>query len=844
MAETTIRVPRDAPAGLPAGTRLSDNTYELEKVVAAGGMGEVYRGRLVETGDPVAIKMIKPEFAGDEAILALFRKEAAALFSLSHDAIVRYFIFSVDRRLERPYLAMEFVDGPSLKDRVRREALTFDEINTLRRRVAAGLQAAHDKGIIHRDISPDNFILPGGAIAKAKIIDFGIARTEDSRHGTLIGNNFAGKLSYASPEQLGMFGGKVTNRSDIYSLGLVFAAAARGRPLDMSGNDAEVLEKRSTVPDLTGIDRRLRPLLSRMLQPDPKNRFVSMAEVAAWEPSSVASIVDAGRTAWRPASAVLVLLAVLAGAAWGGYGLYKRHAEDGRPEAAEARKRTDTETTAQRASRAAEALRRTEAEAATTRAAAEAEARRQAETDAAAKRAAEAAAKRDAEAAEARRKAESEAAAKRAAEEAEARRMAEAEAAAKRAAEAAEARRKIEAEAAARRVAEAEEARRKIEAEAAAKRAVAEAEAQRKMEAEALARRAATEAAALRKAEAEAAAKRAAEEAEARRKLEAEATAKRAAEAAEARRMMEAEAAAKRAADAEEARRKLEADAAAKRAAAEAAALRKAEAEAAARRAAEEAEARRKADAEAAAKRAADAADARRIVEAEAAAKRAADAEEARRKLEADAAVKRAAAEAEAQRKAEAAAAAKRVAEEAEARRKLEAERAAEEAQALRLAEGAEAALQLALADRQRLQVALTSLGFDTRGVDGAFGPRSRQMIADWQKSKTYPATGFLTAPQQQQLLLEAATAVARHDDDMRKADEERKRIEAARRAAPAVAAPAATPAPAPARPPAPRIESSGGGVVCQDSTGRRIDESAVSPPGCNASEPQDRSAA
>jgi hypothetical protein len=83
-------------------------------VIAAGGMGEVYRGRLVETGDPVAIKMIKPEFAGDEAILALFRKEASALYSLSHDAIVRYFIFSVDKRLSRPYLAMEYVDGPSL----------------------------------------------------------------------------------------------------------------------------------------------------------------------------------------------------------------------------------------------------------------------------------------------------------------------------------------------------------------------------------------------------------------------------------------------------------------------------------------------------------------------------------------------------------------------------------------------------------------------------------------------------------------------------------------------------------------------------------------------------------
>jgi len=215
MAETIIKAAVNVRTGLPAGTRLSDDTYELEKVIAAGGMGEVYRGRLVETGDPVAIKMIKPEFAGDEAILSLFRKEASALYSLSHDAIVRYFIFSVDKRLSRPYLAMEYVDGPSLNDRIKQSPLTFDQLNTLRQRVASGLQAAHDKGIIHRDMSSDNIILPGGNIATAKIIDFGIARTQDIRHATVIGSGFAGKFNYVSPEQLGLFGSEVSaaNRS-------------------------------------------------------------------------------------------------------------------------------------------------------------------------------------------------------------------------------------------------------------------------------------------------------------------------------------------------------------------------------------------------------------------------------------------------------------------------------------------------------------------------------------------------------------------------------------------------------------------------------------------------------
>jgi len=300
MAETVIRFAPSAGNGLPAGTRLSDGTYEIEKMIGEGGMGEVYRGRLVETDDPVAIKMIKPEFAGDESILALFRKEASALHTLSHDSIVRYFGIAVDSRLNRHYLAMEFVDGPSLKDRRKQKPLNYDEVTLLRQRVASGLQAAHNKNIIHRDISSDNIILAHGDIGQAKIIDFGIARNTNTRSSTIIGSGFAGKYNYVSPEQLGLFGGDVTDRSDIYSLGLVLVEAARGEPLDMSGSPAEVIEKRKKVPDLSTVDARLRPLLTKMLQPDPKNRFASMAEVAAWAAPAPKSI---GR------------IAVLAGAA-------------------------------------------------------------------------------------------------------------------------------------------------------------------------------------------------------------------------------------------------------------------------------------------------------------------------------------------------------------------------------------------------------------------------------------------------------------------------------------------------------------------------------------------------
>jgi len=153
----------------------------------------------------------------------------------------------------------------------------------LKNRLAAGLQAAHERGVIHRDVSPDNIIIPGGDVSRAKIIDFGIARSTQLGDGTIIGGGFAGKYNYVSPEQLGLFGGDVTGRSDIYSLGLLLAEALTGQPIDMSGSQLDVIEKRRKVPHLGAIDMRIRPLIEKMLQPDPANRPESMAVVAAWQ---------------------------------------------------------------------------------------------------------------------------------------------------------------------------------------------------------------------------------------------------------------------------------------------------------------------------------------------------------------------------------------------------------------------------------------------------------------------------------------------------------------------------------------------------------------------------------
>jgi hypothetical protein len=261
----------------PPGS-LIGHTYRIEALLARGGMGEVYRARHVELNTEHALKIILPELANNQRIVDLFRREASVLRTIRHDAVVAYDGVSRDEN-GRLYLVMEFADGPSLSKLMHERRLDADEVRQLRDRLADGLAMAHDKGVVHRDISPDNVILPGGDLGKAKIIDFGISKAVDPEVKTIIGDDFAGKFSYVSPEQLGMFGGQIDGRSDIYSLGLVLAAAALGEPLDMGQSPISVIEARRSVPDLSRVPAAVRADLAAMLQPDPAKRPQSMREM-------------------------------------------------------------------------------------------------------------------------------------------------------------------------------------------------------------------------------------------------------------------------------------------------------------------------------------------------------------------------------------------------------------------------------------------------------------------------------------------------------------------------------------------------------------------------------------
>ncbi|WP_374307442.1 bifunctional serine/threonine-protein kinase/formylglycine-generating enzyme family protein [Methylocella sp.] len=276
------------------GTRLN-GVYVIDKLIATGGMGQVFVGHAIETADKVAIKMIRPELARSDTYLALFRKEAAALHRAPHDAIVRYYLFTTDPQLGCPYLAMEFVEGEALADVLARGPLPLETVRVLQRRIASGLDVAHRAGVIHRDVSPDNIIIPENDPNRAKIIDFGIAR-DSKGEATVIGGEFAGKSNFVSPEQIGLFGGEVGPQTDVYSLGLTLVAALIGRPLDMEGLPADIVRKRSVVPDLSAVPAEMRPLLARMLEPDPKLR-PSMAEVAAAADAAAAATPVPSRAA-------------------------------------------------------------------------------------------------------------------------------------------------------------------------------------------------------------------------------------------------------------------------------------------------------------------------------------------------------------------------------------------------------------------------------------------------------------------------------------------------------------------------------------------------------------------
>ena len=203
--------------------RLLDNRYEILEIIGTGGMAVVYKARCHRLNRLVAVKILKDEFSGDEEFRRRFRAEGEAVAMLSHPNIVQ--VYDVSTSDNANFMVMELIDGISLKQYMEKKGvLNWKETLHFSMQIAKGLEHAHGRGIVHRDIKPHNvMVLKNGSV---KVMDFGIARVMN-KSNTLT-KEALGSVHYISPEQAK--GGHTDNRSDLYSLSVVMYEMMAGRP--------------------------------------------------------------------------------------------------------------------------------------------------------------------------------------------------------------------------------------------------------------------------------------------------------------------------------------------------------------------------------------------------------------------------------------------------------------------------------------------------------------------------------------------------------------------------------------------------------------------------------------
>jgi serine/threonine-protein kinase len=265
--------------GLKAGSVIQD-TYRIERLLGEGGMGATFLGINLATGHQVAIKAMIPEVSRNERALDLFKRESRLLRTVQNDAVVRYETTLQDKS-GKLYLVMEYVPGRTLRYYIDKGArLASADVLKLGLRLADGLASIHALGIVHRDVAPDNIMVPDDDILGAKFIDFGLASNTIGTEKSVLGSDFAGKLQYCAPEQLGLFGNNVTPKTDIYALGLVMMRVAG---LVVPGQDkgwAAIDDRREDVKiKEASISAPLRKALEALLRANPENRPIDVVSL-------------------------------------------------------------------------------------------------------------------------------------------------------------------------------------------------------------------------------------------------------------------------------------------------------------------------------------------------------------------------------------------------------------------------------------------------------------------------------------------------------------------------------------------------------------------------------------
>ncbi|MGH7622777.1 MAG: serine/threonine-protein kinase, partial [Gemmatimonadaceae bacterium] len=255
--------------------------YDIERELGRGGMGIVYLAHDVKLDREVAIKVLPPQLAGTPEVRERFLREARTAARLTHPNIVA--IHRADEIDSRVFFVMGYIAGESLADRLRRDgALTPAQAVPIIRDVALALDYAHARGVVHRDVKPENILLDA-ATGRAMVTDFGIARVAEAAPLTMTGQ-VLGSVHYMSPEQVS--GDRLDGRSDLYSLGVVAFQALSGRlPFDSESASAVIVAHvTKAAPPLLSVAPQLPPALASVvdacLAKSPDARYATGAALA------------------------------------------------------------------------------------------------------------------------------------------------------------------------------------------------------------------------------------------------------------------------------------------------------------------------------------------------------------------------------------------------------------------------------------------------------------------------------------------------------------------------------------------------------------------------------------
>src|SRR6185295_4443625 len=278
---------------LPPETQLG--RYQIRSLLGAGGMGEVYLAQDTSLNRKVALNVLPAELALNQDRMRRFKQEATSAASLNHPNIAH--IYEIGEANGFNFIAMEYVDGVTLRDKIRNEDEELSKLLRVLQHVAEGLAKAHDAGIIHRDLKPDNIMITSDG--HAKILNFGLAKLIEPQTSSSSGSEeptilqqhstpgvILGTMGYMSPEQAQGKTKEIDHRSDIFSFGCILFEAITGRKAFSGQDQIDVLNKiiREPVASLATYNPSapadLQRIVRRCLAKDPEQRYQDIKDVA------------------------------------------------------------------------------------------------------------------------------------------------------------------------------------------------------------------------------------------------------------------------------------------------------------------------------------------------------------------------------------------------------------------------------------------------------------------------------------------------------------------------------------------------------------------------------------